>query len=194
MRIYIYFWIYINKNGKFKKQLFHDCNKKLNGKRTSFGSNRWIIISVIRVCCRRRASSSIMVSKFLHDLVILPATMRAVPFTFWLATQLDTLEMKPLNLAQVVVAANHLAIRNLTTYTIYRLRWVCWKVHVHVVCICLVAVVVIGFCLLVDKRLDACLFHLGRWFWIEIVYIISVFVFTVFFIVTLVVLRIVQAL
>ena len=138
--------------------MFHDCNKKINGKRTLFGSNRWISISVIRVCW---CASSIMISEFLHDLVALPATMRTVPFTFRLAAQFHTLEVEPLNLAWVVVTADHLSIRNLATYTVDGLRWVDWKVHVYIVG------VIVGLLLLVEKRLDARCFYFGRWLWIE---------------------------
>ena len=46
------------------------------------------------------------------------AAIRTIPLALWLAMQLDTLEMEPLDLARVIVTANHLTVRDLTAHTV----------------------------------------------------------------------------
>ena len=46
------------------------------------------------------------------------ATLRTVPLSLGLTSQLDAVEMKPLYFARVIIAANHIPIRDLAARTI----------------------------------------------------------------------------
>ena len=61
---------------------------------------------------------------FLHYFVGVAATMRTVPFALWFGGQLDALEVEPLDVTGVIVAADHLAVGDLATHTINRLVFV----------------------------------------------------------------------
>merc|ERR1719319_80671 len=53
-----------------------------------------------------------------HDCGFIRSAFRTEPLSLWLPLQLNTSKVEPLNGAQIVVAANHLSIRDLVTETV----------------------------------------------------------------------------
>lgn len=48
-------------------------------------------------------------------------TLRAIPFSFWFIRELDTREVEPFDLTDIVITSDHFTERNLFTQTIRRL-------------------------------------------------------------------------
>lgn len=80
--------------------------------------SRGIVAGCLAILIERRRGQVVLAGLFSHHFMRVAAAIRTIPFAFGLSGQFNTIEMKPLYLARLVVAADHLTVRNLLAYTI----------------------------------------------------------------------------